>query len=296
MLILPVTSPAAKLDTVHSVHAVEAGVPTSPQWHRQAVRVLRRTGAAWLFVALVGQLLLAIYVVGFYGRAAAEGRLQDWSRVLPKGYVSGEPFLNAVLASHLAFVVVIILGGILQLVPSIRRRWPAFHRWIGRLYLFSAVVLSAGGLVLVWVRGTVGDWAQHLAISLNAVLIIGFAAMTWQRAHAQQSGSHRRWALRLFLAVSGVWFFRVGLMLWIVVNQGPVGFDPKTFVGPFLTVLSFAQFLLPLAVLQLYFHAQDCGSPRAQLLMAGGLSVLTLATLAGIAAASAFMWWPRLGL
>ena len=101
-------------------------------------------------------------------------------------------------------------------------------------------------------------------------------------------------ALRLFLVVSGVWFFRIGLMLWIVVNRGPAGFDPVTFSGPFLTILSFAQYLLPLAVLELYFRAQRSTMAGVHVSMAAGLTVLTLVTAGGIAAATMLMWLPRL--
>lgn len=273
--------------------------PSSPEgWHRRLQALadpsLRWAGMLWLGVAVIGQLLLAVYVVGFYGLSAAQGRLQDWSKVLPHGHVPGETFLNAVLASHLAFVVVIILGGALQLLPVIRRVAPGFHRWSGRLYLLSAVILSVGGLVMVWTRGTVGNLPQHLGVSLNAVFILVFSAIAWRHARARRVQAHRRWALRLFLAVSGVWFFRIGLMLWIVVNQGPAGFDPKTFTGPFLSFLSFAQFLLPLAVLELYFRTQDHAGPRGKWLMSSSLAVLTLATIGGIFAASLLMWLPRL--
>jgi hypothetical protein len=44
-----------------------------------------------------------------------------------------------------------------------------------------------------------------------------------------------------------VWFFRLGLTLWLLVHQAPVGFDPKTFSGPFLIVLTLAQSLVPAA-------------------------------------------------
>jgi hypothetical protein len=153
--------------------------------------------------------------------------------------------------------------------------------------------MSVGGLVMVAMHGGIGDRSQHVAISINAVLIMVCAAMALRHALARRIDLHRRWALRLFLAVSGVWFFRVGLMFWIVVNQGPVGFDPESFTGPFLTFLAFAQYLLPLAVLQLYFHVQS-RSAGARLAMAAGLGALTLMTAAGIAAASMIMWLPRL--
>ncbi|MFZ8531235.1 hypothetical protein ACO1NH_13755, partial [Staphylococcus aureus] len=77
------------------------------------------------------------------------------------------------------------------------------------------------------VKGTVGDLGQHLGMSLNALLIVGFAILAWQAARTRDFPAHRRWALRLFLAVNGVWFFRVGLMLWLLVWRRPMGFDPK---------------------------------------------------------------------
>jgi uncharacterized membrane protein len=264
------------------------------RWQRLAAPALRATVAAWFVVAALGQLFFALYVVVFYGGAAAQGRPELWNKVLQAGYIAGDRMGNLVLASHLLFAVIVTVGGVLQIVPAIRRHWPRFHRWNGRVYVVAAVTASAAGLIMIWTRNTGGDLSQQIAISLSAVLIMTFAGMAWRQALARRFDLHRRWALRLFLVVNGVWFFRIGLMLWIVVNRGPVGFDPKTFTGPFITFLSFAEYLVPLAVLQLYFRAQESRAPGAQLAMAGGMSVLTLATAGGIAAAAAIMWLPHL--
>ncbi len=257
-------------------------------------RALRAVATSWFVVAILGQWMFATYVIGFYGRAAIRGRFEEWNKVLPHGYVAGDTMGNLVVSLHLLFAVAVIVGGALQLLPQLRRIAPAFHRWNGRVYLSSVLVMSVGGLVMVWTRGAVGDLSQHLALSLNALLIIGFAGMALHHARARRIDLHRRWVLRLFLAVSGVWFFRVGLMAWIVANQGPVGFDPKTFQGPFLTILAFAQYLLPLAVLELYFRAQASGNARTRMAMTAGLGAATLVTATGIAAASAIMWLPRI--
>jgi hypothetical protein len=256
--------------------------------------VLKAAATSWFIVAILGQCVFVAYVIGFYGRSAINGRFEEWNEVLPHGHVAGDTVGNVVVSLHLLFAVVVIVGGVLQLIPQVRRIAPAFHRWNGRVYLSSVLVMGIGGLVMVWTRGAVGDLSQHVAISINALLIIGFAGMALHHARARRIDLHRRWALRLFLAVSGVWFFRVGLMAWIVANQGPVGFDPDTFQGPFLTVLAFAQYLLPLAVLELYFRAQASGSARARIAMAAGLGAATLVTATGVAAASAIMWLPRL--
>lgn len=264
-------------------------------WRRFAAPALRVTAMLWLSVAIIGQLLFAIYVTGFYGRAALQGHAELWDQVLPHGYVAGDTFFNFVLGVHLLFAVLVTVGGALQLLPGIRRHAPSFHRWNGRAYLLLTAAMSIGGLIMVWLRGgVVGDLSQHVAISLNALLILAFACIAWRHAHARQFDRHRRWALRLFLAVSGVWFFRIGLMFWVVANQGPAGFDPKSFTGPFLTFLAFAQFALPLAVLELYFLAQKRNDPRGQLLMAMGLGALTLPMTVGIGAAAIIMWLPYL--
>ena len=105
--------------------------------------------------------------------------------------------------------------------------------------------------------------------------------------------NHRRWAMRLFLVMSGVWFFRVGLMLWLLIHQAPVGFDGETFTGPFLTALTFGQTLLPLLMLELYFYAQKRAGTQGRFAMAGLLALLTLATAAGIVGATLMMWSPR---
>lgn len=202
---------------------------------------------------------------------------------------------NTVVAMHLLLAAIITIGGPLQLVPQIRARAPSFHRWNGRIFLLTAFVAAMTGLYMIWIRGgAAGDVVQHLGISLNAVLIVVCGVMALRYALARQLSVHRRWALRLFLLVSGVWFFRVGLFLWLIVNQGPAGFDPKTFQGPFLSFLSFAQYLVPLAVLEVYLRTQDRAGTSGRLAMATGLFVLTVAMGAGIFGATMGLWLPRI--
>lgn len=259
-----------------------------------AGRALRAAAAFWFGVAVLGQLVFAVYVAVVYGRAAAQGGLESWNTLLPHGHVAGDTLGNAVVALHLSFAAVVMGGGALQLVPQIRRSRPGLHRWNGRLYLLFASLAGVAGLIMMWTRGTVGDLSQHLGTSLNGLLIVGFAGVAWRQARARRFDAHRRWALRLFLAVSGVWFGRAASSFWVLVNREPAGFDPETFTGPFLTVRAFAQYLLPLGVLELYFRAQDRRDPRGQLAMAVGLVILTLVMMVGLGGSTATMWLPRL--
>lgn len=254
---------------------------------------LRWAGSAWFVVAVAGQLIFAAYVALLYGRATLAGDWSGWNKAMPHGYVPGDAAGNTAVGLHLFWAFVILTTGAVQLLPWMRRRAPAVHRWSGRVYLMSAVVTSVAGLHMVWTRGTVGGWSMHLSISLNALVILGCAGMAWRQAAARRFGEHRKWALRLFLVASGVWFFRVGLMLWLAIHRAPVGFDPKTFQGPFLTFLGFGQYLIPLLVLELYFRAEKGGN-GTRLAMASAMAVFTLMTAGGIASAAMGMWWPRL--
>jgi hypothetical protein len=255
---------------------------------------LRAAAAFWLLVAVLGQLLFMAYVAAFYGGAALDGDLARWNKVMPRGLVPGDRLGNTVLASHLLFTVAVLLGGALQLLPALRHAAPRLHHWVGRGYILSAVVLSLGGLYLVWTRGEPARFGQHLGISLNGLLILAFAGLALRAAMARRVDEHRRWALRLYLAVLGVWFFRLGLTLWLLVHRAPVGFDPETFSGPFLTFLSFAQTLVPLVLLELYLRARLSPRPGVQAAVAGGLVLLTLATAAGTASAWLMLWGPHL--
>jgi uncharacterized membrane protein len=250
---------------------------------------LKAAARLWFAVAIGGQLMFATYVACFYGGTALRGRVDLWGPLLTRGYVRGDAAGNAAIIAHLIAAVLLIVGGAMQFLPQIRERFPRLHRWTGRVYVLTVFVASLTGLYLTWIRGTRGDLAQHIGGSLNAVLIMLCAVFAVRSAIARRFGAHRRWVLRLFLAVSAAWFYRVGLFLWVYLNQGPVGFDVATFQGPALTLISFANSLVPLAVLELYLRATTA---PGRIAMAAALFVLTLAMGIGIFAATIGMWLP----
>jgi uncharacterized membrane protein len=277
-----------------STNALDVFALTDPRPARTrfAEKALRHAAAAWVAAAMLGQWIMATYVFALYGGAVARGDAQGWNTVMERGHVDGAPMGNAVVVAHVAFAFVVLAGGALQLVPAIRRRWPALHRWNGRLYLLAVAAMCVGGLVMHFTRARFQTGVFDAALVLNVVLAAAFGWLAWRAARARRFDAHRRWALRTFVVASAQWFFRLALMLWILLNQGPVGFDPETLVGPTITFLAFAQFLLPLAVLEGWLRAQAAG-PSAKLAMAGVLGAMTLATAGGIAAASMILWLPR---
>jgi uncharacterized membrane protein len=262
-------------------------------WSTFAEKALKAAAQLWFVAAVAGQWIFVTYVVIFYGGTALQGNFEAWNKVLPHGHTPGDTLGNTSVAVHLALAVIIMVGGPLQLIPGLRRRFSTLHRWSGRVYILTALVTSVAGLYMVWSRGR-ADIVQRLGISLDAVLIVAFALLALRYAMAGNITTHRRMALRLFMVVNAGWFFRIGLMQWLFLNRGPVGFDPRTFTGPFLSFLSFADYAVPLAMLELYLQAKDRGGASGRLAMAGALVVLTVAMTIGIFAATMVMWLPHI--
>ncbi|MCU1303186.1 MAG: hypothetical protein JWQ87_3470 [Candidatus Sulfotelmatobacter sp.] len=258
-----------------------------------AETTLKAATRFWFLVVLIGQSVFAFSVASFYGLPALRGDFHGWSKHITHGHIPGDTMGNFAVGMHLFSAVVIILAGVLQLVPQIRNRFPVFHRWNGRLYVVTAFTISIAGLYMMWIRGSVGDLSQNLGTSLMAVLIMLCAGMVLRYAMARDFRTHRRWALRLYLVVSASLFIRAGLFLSFILNHGPFGFDPATFRGPFLTFISFAQYLVPLAVLELYFRTQERAGAVGRLAMAASLFMLTIALGAGIFAVTMAIWVPQ---
>ena len=260
----------------------------------RADRWLLRSTRAWFAVAIAGQLLFAVYIIVFYGGAVAAGTPERWNDVLPQGHLAGETMRNLMVGAHVLVAAIVTLGGPLQFIASVRARWPWLHRWNGRVYLATAVIAAVTGVVMKFGGDSEGDPAQGAAILFNAVVIVAFAGLALRHARARDIARHRRWAMRLFLVVSGVWFFRVGLMFWILVNGGPVGFDAKSFTGPALVVIAWLQTLLPLAVHALWLRVRDGSNATARIALSVTFVVLTASMLAGIGMATVVLWWPHM--
>lgn len=258
---------------------------------QQAFRI---TVKLWFSIAAIGHWIFVAYILAvFYPPIAEHGMEGLKGSHLPSGFVEGDTFGNLASIAHVLLAALIIGGGPLQLIPAIRNRFPTFHHWLGRSYLLAAVGSSIGGLYMVWTRSPIGDVYTSIGISGDAVFVIIFAALAVYHAIGRRITQHRRWALRLFMAASAVWFYRVGLMGWVMLTGG-IGIDWEAFTGPFLYFLSFAQYLLPLAMLEWYFYCQRNPAPARLVTFSITLFALTAYMTLGIIVATIGMWLPRM--
>lgn len=254
--------------------------------------LLAWSARAWFLAALAGQWLFAAYILWVLVRPMLAGDGAAVNRItFITGHVAGDTLGNATLVGHLLAAALLNLVGLLQLVPWLRRRCPAWHRWAGRAFMAMALFASVSGLWLTWGRGARLGNVSALAISLNGLLILLAVVVAWRLARQRRFDAHRRWAIRAFLLVSGVWALRLGLMAWILVNQGPRG-NTERLDGTFDSIWVFGCYLLPLAVAELYFRAERAG-PARQRATAAVLAAGAALTALGAFGAFTAMWEPH---
>jgi uncharacterized membrane protein len=212
----------------------------------------------------VGQATFAYYIIAFYGPSVFSGNFEAWSKntILIKGYVAGDLVGNLAFLTHALIAAMFLASGALQLVPQIRARAIVFHRWNGRLYLAAAGALALGGLGMVWLRDAGGGIIGSISVSLNAALILTFGTLAWRAARRRDIAVHRRWAMRTFMVANGVFWLRLLFPGWVVLTRTPPS-------ETLFHVFSFASYLLPLAVLEIFLLAKDKGGPLAKFSTAG---------------------------
>lgn len=255
-----------------------------------AHRALKTAGVIWFLVATAGQWIFAYYIAMYYGRKTLTGdygTIND--RGLISGYVDGDFVGNLLFLSHVLLAMVMIVGGTMQLTPFLRQRFPAVHRWTGRVFLLIALTLAVGGYFMTWAQGVRLSDIGAMGVSFNAHLIVFFSALTFFYAYKRKIDTHRRWAMRLFIVANGVWFFRICLMGWYMMHQGPLG-NSRQLDGPADIAISFACYLVPLVLLELYQLASDSRSAAFKWTMAGVTLTGAGATAFGVFAAYMMMW------
>ncbi|MEM8984317.1 MAG: DUF2306 domain-containing protein [Pseudomonadota bacterium] len=255
--------------------------------------LLHRAATGWFAVAAFGQCAFIGFILVFYGTRTASGNFSRWNdKPLIDGYIADDSVGNLMFISHVLLAALVTLTGLVQLVPVVRKRLPSIHRWSGRVFLSVGLFLAVGGIWLAWIRGTRLSFISAFSTTVNGVLIVLFAVLAWRYARRRQFAAHRRWALRTFMVVSGVWFIRIGLMGWIIVNQAPRGMN-GTLSGPADIAITFGSYLIPLAVLECYLRAQRHGGALTTVVTTLLIVASTLFTAVGVFGTITLMWWPH---
>ncbi|PZX16331.1 putative membrane protein DUF2306 [Palleronia aestuarii] len=222
----------------------------------QSVSKRRRTR----ILAIAGAVVFGLAVVPFILYAAAFGWRSLTGDLGSESYLFAgrAPVAETGLSLHMLAGAAITLAVPLQILPPLRRRWPALHRWTGRGIVTLGLVAALGGLVFIGTRGTIGGPVMDAGFAIYGLLLGLAAIMAISRARAGEFAAHRRWALRLAVLILGSWLFRVHYVLWYAVTGGLWSNEGLT--GPFDRVQVFAFYLPYLVLVEVYLRR---ATPRA---------------------------------
>lgn len=111
---------------------------------------------------------------------------------------------------HTVLAIPTLLLAPLQFSTTIRRRWPALHRWTGRIYLASAL---AAAVVAVILGAGFEDEGQRVPLVLLSSVWFFFSACALATALRRDFVAHRLFILRsLNCALAFVWIRLLGLI------------------------------------------------------------------------------------
>ncbi|MFK7810306.1 MAG: DUF2306 domain-containing protein [Saprospiraceae bacterium] len=240
-----------------------------------ANQYLNRAVKSLLYIGMIGQLAFAIYILIHFGGTAIQGNWQAWTDSMIHGIIEGDLIGNIALIIHILLAFIITIGGPLQFFPWFRSKGRSFHKWNGRIYILTALLISLGALFMIWNRpATVGGEWGRIATSGNGVLIIWFSIMTWRTGVQRKFEEHRKWAIRTFVVVSGVWFFRIGFGTWFLVTGFTAPGVTEDLSGWFDRTLYFGSYLGPLLISEIYLQVKDDNNIRTKWSLALFLFVL----------------------
>lgn len=179
---------------------VSSAVPSKPP---------RRVPIAWWFAAVFA-LAISAYSLRytFLGERAYGPDFAPSFRARP-----------LTVMAHTLFGPIALTLGLVNLLPAMRqrRRWPV-HRWLGRIYLISSIVLGLAGLSLSF--HAAGGVGPRTAFGLLALAVLGTSLMGYRSIRVRDVRHHREWMLRSYALIFAAVTLRIWMPILIIANHG----------------------------------------------------------------------------
>ena len=241
-------------------------------------KLTRIASSILLTIVWTSALIFGLYILVFYAAPLFGGNLEQWNELLPNIYKPENPSATVGIGIHFAAGGLILIMGAIQLMSSVRQRFPVFHRWVGRIYIVACLLAAVGGFLFILINGTVGGWIMDIAFGLYGILMFIAAVETMRHAMARRMDKHRAWAIRLFALAIGSWLYRMDYGLWMAFTDR-LGMD--RFTGPFDYFMDFWFYIPNLIVAEIFIGQHPLLKKRAVKII-GTLLMLLASLLLGI--------------
>lgn len=138
---------------------------------------------------------------------------------------------KALTLLHVLPGMIFMVLGPLQFVRGLRTKYPAVHRWLGRIFLTASVVIGVTGLTMA-LRGTIGGWDEKSAILIfGSFFLAALRKALWYAMH-RDFAKHREWMIRGYavgLAVATIRPIMGGFFAAAAIRGATP--EPSTFFG-----------------------------------------------------------------
>ena len=271
-------------DNTLAISKSEKTIATILRWMRLLLVI-----TVWTSAGLFG-----LYILAFYAAALYQGNLERWNDMLPDIYSRGASAATTGIGVHFAMGGIILVLGSIQLIDGIRIKYPAVHRWIGRIYIVACLLAAIGGTVFIFAKGTIGGTVMDIGFALYGALMFVCAIETYRHAVAGRTETHRAWALRLYALAIGSWLYRMDYGFWFLLAD-KAG-HTSAFNGPFDYIMDFFFYIPNLLVAEIFIRAKNerRNSIVVNLLFIVVLLIMTSFLLLGTYFFTKFYWGPAI--
>ena len=158
--------------------------------------------------------------------------IQQGPPAVPDEFTSMHYFETPIpIVLHIVAGIIFNLFGPFQFAPTIRRRWPAWHRWMGRLLVGSGFLVGLTGLWMNQYYPLFGGNLKYTAVIAHSIGLMGALTLAMRTILAHDIQRHRVWMMRaiaiglspatqrvfilpLFFIYGEVSELTVGLIVW----------------------------------------------------------------------------------
>lgn len=188
--------------------------------HSNSTSLQRCRGIPWL-VVLLTPLVVAVYFPAQYlTDTLAELARRDTG--LAGTYAERPAVIQAVFYLHIVSAGLALLIGGFQFSQRLRRAAPRVHRWIGRVYVPSALIGGATGLVMAFFSSVA--FIGLFGFGTLAVLWMWTTSRGYRSIRAGKVAEHQAWMIRSYALTYAAPTLRLWLILLLAV-QLPFGVD-----------------------------------------------------------------------
>ncbi len=121
---------------------------------------------------------------------------------------------------HIVSGIVFSLLAPLQFSPSLRRRWPVWHRWSGRVIIISGALVAFSALWMNQNYPAFGGWLKSAGIITFSLALLVALAVALLFIIRRNIPRHRAWMMRAMALGLGGATQRVFLLPIFIINGG----------------------------------------------------------------------------